>query len=228
MPSVHRGFDALWSWFCLRPRLHRYLSNFTLPYSASKSLSFLSQPDIVPTVTLCRTPAKKILQNCFIRSTPATSVPPSLPSIALRFSSFRRIETGSKDPPRLPKLHEFKDTPQGFVSPELVTPALYDELQHVSLKGDFIRTHVLVEALVKERGEEPNIQLYLALILANTSPQHGSPAEVGRLLDEMKNEGLGPDPAIYHAVLKVAHWRYHCDLCELTRATRSSPYIRIM
>ncbi|MCJ1429866.1 hypothetical protein MMC29_007781, partial [Sticta canariensis] len=192
------------------------------PTSISQQLHvtiFSLKPDIVP---LCHAPAKKnILQNGFIRNTPAPSVLPSPPSIALGFRSFRRVETGPKDPPRLPKLHEFKDTPQGYVSPELGTPALYDELQHVSLKGDFIRIHVLVEALVKERGEEPNIQLYLALILANTSTQHGSPAEVERILDEMENEGLGPNPAVYHAVLKVLaihpHYVMRKDILEHLR-----------
>lgn len=128
---------------------------------------------------------------------------PKLHEFKEKFRVFRLVKTGPKDPPHQPKLHEFKDTPQAYISPELGNPALYNELQHVALQGDFVRTHVLVEALVKERGEEPSVQLYLALILANTSTQYGSPAEVGRLLDEMDNEGLVPDSAIYHAVLRV-------------------------
>lgn len=83
------------------------------------------------------------------------------------------------------------------------TDALYRELEDASLKGDYLRVRILVEALVKERGEEPNLPLYLGLILANTSPQHGSPAEVKDLLEEMGAEGLIPDSSIYHATLKV-------------------------
>lgn len=195
MPPVCRDIDALCH--CVRPHLNR-VTSVTLSYRTSKSLSFFSQGDIVP---VSHPPAKKTQRKGFIRNTPG---PTFSPSSLVRFRSFRRVKTGPKDLPRQPKLHEFKDTQKGYVSPGLGISALYNELQHAALKGDFIRTHVLVEALVKERGEEPNIHLYLALILANTSTTHGSPAEVKRLLDEMENEGLVPDSAIYHAVLKVA------------------------
>lgn len=195
MPPVHRGIDVLWH--CLCPDFANF-TPITLSYRISKPLSLFSQGDIVPS---CHTPAKKNLrQKAFLGNKPCPYFPPSnFP----RFRSFRKVDTGPKDLPRQPKLHEFKDTHQGYVSPELRNVALYNELQDVSLKGDYIRTYVLVEVLVKERGEEPNIRLYLALILANTSAQHGSPAEVTRLLDEMESEGLVPDSAIYHAVLKV-------------------------
>lgn len=219
MPPVCRDIDALCH--CLRPHLSR-VTPVTLSYRTSKSLSFFSQGDIVP---VCHAPGKKTLRKGFIRNTPR---PTFSPSRFVRFRSIRRVETGPKDLPRQPKLHEFKDTQQGYVLPGLENSALYNELQHVALKGDFIRTHVLVETLVKERGEEPNINLYLALILANTSTQHGSPAEVKRLLDEMENEGLVPNSAIYHAVLKVARQQPIDAISLLTCAGRSLPYIHTM
>ncbi|SLM33839.1 Pentatricopeptide repeat [Lasallia pustulata] len=60
----------------------------------------------------------------------------------------------------------------------------------------------LLDVLIRERHEVPSPQLYLALILANTSP-HGSPEEVSKLLQEMEESGIILDSAMYHAILKV-------------------------
>lgn len=80
---------------------------------------------------------------------------------------------------------------------------LYDELNRQSSKIDFLRVYETVGELVRQHGEAPNRRLFLALILANTSAPHGSITEVLRLLQEMAENGIQPDSAVYHAVLKV-------------------------
>ena len=80
---------------------------------------------------------------------------------------------------------------------------VYAELKSWSRKADYLNVQALVEYLVKTRGERPNNRIYEALILANADALHGSPAEVGKILQEMGDEGLSPDSGTYHAVLKV-------------------------
>lgn len=80
---------------------------------------------------------------------------------------------------------------------------LYRELYRQGIRADFLKVYEIVGELVGRHGEAPNARLFLALILANTSSQHGSTTEVMRLLQEMADDGIEPDSATYHAVLKV-------------------------
>jgi len=61
----------------------------------------------------------------------------------------------------------------------------------------------LVRTLVKKNGQKPSQRLYLAIVLANADPDHGSPREVKALLQEMVDLGMNPDAAILHAALKA-------------------------
>ncbi|MCJ1288159.1 hypothetical protein MMC26_007514 [Xylographa opegraphella] len=81
--------------------------------------------------------------------------------------------------------------------------AVYEELRKASTKGNFERVQQIVQILVEGRGEAPNSRIYTALILANTSPHHGTAAGLDGLLEEMVRDGIMPDSATYHAVLKV-------------------------
>jgi hypothetical protein len=80
---------------------------------------------------------------------------------------------------------------------------LYHEVHRQDVTKDFLRIYEAVGELVGRHGEAPNSRMFLALILANTNPHHGSTTEVTRLLQEMIEEGIEPDSATYHAVLKV-------------------------
>ncbi len=86
---------------------------------------------------------------------------------------------------------------------ELTTKAAYEELRRAGYAGNYTRVQALITMIVRERGEKPSPRLYLSLLLANTNLQHGSPAEVTSLLQEMRDEGFAPDSATYHAALKV-------------------------
>ncbi len=61
----------------------------------------------------------------------------------------------------------------------------------------------LVEYLITERGEEPALVHYHALIRINADAEHGSAEAVERLLKEMKEEGIGADSGLYHAALQA-------------------------
>ena len=90
-----------------------------------------------------------------------------------------------------------------YIRPELSIQASYEELRRASRKANYQHVQQLVKLLVNQHKERPNQQLYLALILANADPEHGSPSEVEALLQEMVDVDLSPDAAIYHAALKV-------------------------
>ena len=80
---------------------------------------------------------------------------------------------------------------------------VYERLRKASIEGDYHRVQKVVRILVRERGEAPSARLYTALILANTHAEHGTVQQVEELLEEMVAEGVNPDSATYHAVLKV-------------------------
>lgn len=107
------------------------------------------------------------------------------------------------------------------------TPSIYDDLRRSAIKGDLLQVHAIVKEIVQNQGEEPNSRLFHALILANTDPRHGSPAEVRRLLEEMVREEIMPDSAIYHAVIKVGQWIAFQELYPLICNCRFLRYIPI-
>lgn len=86
---------------------------------------------------------------------------------------------------------------------DLDITSAYQELR--KLKRNYAQIQDLVKALVKDRGQKPNLRLYDALLLANTDNQYGSAGEVARILDEIAVEGLTPDSATYHAALRVRY-----------------------
>lgn len=180
MPQVQGGIDGLW--LCLRQAVSKYAAT---PLGSTSilfgwSLSHKSRW------------ASRLVPKCRPRNTSCFSA-----------STLRPIQLPRRVPVESPHGRELKNGAQELIVLGRGTDALYRELEYASLRGDYLRVRIIVEALVKERGEEPNLPLYLGLILANTNPQHGSPAEVKGLLEEMGAEGLIPDSSIYHATLKV-------------------------
>ena len=80
---------------------------------------------------------------------------------------------------------------------------LHEELLRRANAGDLAWTRHLVHLLVHERGEQPDIRHYYALIIANTDPALGSVEDVERLLQEMEQCEMTMDASMYHAILKV-------------------------
>ena len=114
-----------------------------------------------------------------------------------RTDSFGPRSRRKVGPYQLPRLA------QADAIPELSTEAAYGQLRLAAKQGDYVRAKDYITLLVGKRREKPTAHLYYAMILANTDPQYGSPNEVASLLQEMSKEGLRPDSAIYHAVIKV-------------------------
>lgn len=115
--------------------------------------------------------------------------------------SFRSILLSSSDTPAAKpatKHWSWNGTPiRGLTNGDA-----YEALRNASTTGNYEMVEALLDVLIRERHEVPSPQLYLALILANTSP-HGSPEEVSKLLQEMEESGIILDSAMYHAILKV-------------------------
>lgn len=86
---------------------------------------------------------------------------------------------------------------------ELAEEEIYEEMRRASTAGDYPRVREALRILIQDRGEKPNQRHYQALILANTSPEHGSAAEIVRILQEMEEEGITLDSASYHAILRA-------------------------
>jgi hypothetical protein len=79
----------------------------------------------------------------------------------------------------------------------------YEILHRSAVDGEYDRVHRLVQILVEERNERPNLKHYAALILAETHPHFGCPENIRRILEEMRTENMEPDSSIYHAALKA-------------------------
>lgn len=81
---------------------------------------------------------------------------------------------------------------------------LHDILRTVrDESGSYQKTINLVQYLLKNRGERPNVRHFDALIRANADAERGSAEEVEVLLREMDRQGIIGDSGLYHSVLMV-------------------------
>jgi hypothetical protein len=81
---------------------------------------------------------------------------------------------------------------------------LHDILRTVrDESGSYQKTINLVQYLIKNRGERPNVRHFDALIRANADAERGSAEEVEGLLKEMDKQGIIGDSSLYHSVLMV-------------------------
>ncbi|KAI8958473.1 hypothetical protein F5Y11DRAFT_336132 [Daldinia sp. FL1419] len=84
------------------------------------------------------------------------------------------------------------------------TNTIYAAIKELTRAEDtYWSTVRLVEYLVRERKEKPNVVLYESLIRANIDKNHGSAEIAGRLLKEMERLGIPTTPQIYQALLEV-------------------------
>lgn len=81
--------------------------------------------------------------------------------------------------------------------------------------GSYQKTIDLVQYLIRNRGERPNVRHFDALIRANADAERGSAEEVEGLLKEMDKQGIIGDSGLYHSVLMVCsfaalpQWRFN-------------------
>ena len=83
------------------------------------------------------------------------------------------------------------------------TPDLYELAHAAAAEGNSREAIQMVEYLVRDRRETPNLRLYSISILANVHPWEGSSRRVAGLLTEMDDEGLQMNVQICHDVLRV-------------------------
>ncbi|CAJ2501843.1 Uu.00g046960.m01.CDS01 [Anthostomella pinea] len=84
------------------------------------------------------------------------------------------------------------------------TTTIYAALQELpQVEGTYHSIVKLVEYLVQERDQKPNVRLYECLIRANIDKNHGSAEVAGRLLQEMILYKIAATPQIYQALLEV-------------------------
>lgn len=88
-------------------------------------------------------------------------------------------------------------------SDDAPTSELYSVLRKRAALGLTESVNTLVDFLVKERCEKPNVRLYAAQILVNVNSEEGSAARVAQILHEMSIEKIDVDTAICHDALKV-------------------------
>ena len=180
MHPIQRNFDGLWH--CLRPAFNSLvpIGNHQISLSGRK---FIQQNRSFFQCHINERERRGIRRRGFSRV--------NRPPISCRHLHNRSINYVYTDLEDKPKRQIYDDE------------RIYDDLRRSANKGDFLRVQTLVNEIVRNRGERPDAQIYLALILVNTSAEHGSPMEVRRLLEEMAAEEIVPDSTIYHAVLKV-------------------------
>lgn len=106
----------------------------------------------------------------------------------------------SRAPEKVRKPQEERDE---FDMEHEETRFLYGRLRSAAARGRTQQCLEIAEYLVKDRREQPNLQLYNALILSNVHQHWGAAWRVHDLLDEMRVDGMQPDVGTCHAVLKV-------------------------
>ncbi|SMR63115.1 unnamed protein product [Zymoseptoria tritici ST99CH_3D1] len=119
-------------------------------------------------------------------------VPPSSYSKAPAFQPVRERTKANASSATLPSNLHLEET-----------NVIYTRLQAFATDGQYEETRQVAEYLVRTRREQPNLQLYRALILSNIDSKKGAAWRVSEYLDEMAAEGLQMDVGICHAVLKV-------------------------
>ena len=189
MPSS-QIFDGLWH--CLCPS-----------FRPASTIAFTAQRIQCP--TFLRAPPKKIICR--------RAAPFRARSTAAEQHNDLRTSSGIEDIPQ-PKFLLFNLTwsqrpPEDAKSRTAAVlrvgndEQLHEELLRRANAGDLAWTRHLVHLLVHERGEQPDIRHYYALIIANTDPALGSVEDVEGLLQEMEHCEMALDASMYHAVLKV-------------------------
>lgn len=81
--------------------------------------------------------------------------------------------------------------------------SLYARMKAAAARGEVHQVREMVEHLIRDRREKPSVEHYDALIMSNVSADPGAAWRVHGLLEEMQHNGIPPETATCHAVLKV-------------------------
>ena len=195
------------------------------PWHYLYSIPHLAIRRNVHTAPVCRLHIST--RNCYLCPRSLIQNLAILPQIVRRTS--RRRYTGIRKSIQQKQGFNVSETHDQNFMRELNIGKAYQKLRQIALSGNYPQTQACVNILVRERGEKPNLRLYDALLLANADHEFGSVSEVVRILDEMAEEGINPDAATYHAILRVCYVLLSVidfsSLCPpgSSRASRLSP-----
>jgi hypothetical protein len=126
--------------------------------------------------------------------------------------TFSNLSTSNQPIPSGDEIAESKELDPSFQEPPLENPAwdkiplihLHDRLRSLTTaKNAYSEICQLVTYLIRNRGEQPALVHYDALIRANADAEVGSANVVKHLLLEMKTMSIGADSGLYHGVLQV-------------------------
>ncbi|KAL9095220.1 MAG: hypothetical protein Q9165_002476 [Trypethelium subeluteriae] len=177
--------DGLWQCLC--------------PQYSQRTLSLRRAPRIQP-----HTKQKRLLSNL-----QADYVPVRTPSNA----NSAPVHSDSTNPWEYRALNKEKAILRLRIGPsiragkekaiQLSTTELYDELRRAAAKGEYDKTHELINLLVRVSHEQPNLRIFSAKILVNIHSELGSALAVAETLKELRSENLQPDAGLCHDILKV-------------------------
>ena len=83
------------------------------------------------------------------------------------------------------------------------TEELYGELRAMAFRGQYGKTHSIIDILARVRHEPPNLRLFSAKILVNVDNTKGSAVAVAEILKELRSENFQLDSGICHDILRV-------------------------
>lgn len=191
--------DALWR--CLNPSIDaRFLAKaIELPFPPARSVCTSRCPGVCGNRhgDQIRAPhATRSLRELAAQQLTTDAAKQQLVGPSCRPQSVQTLNT-------IPELLESDAVPLSTL-PRLTTPVLYEALRTLrNHHGQGSKIRQLVEYLVTERGEQPNVFLYEALVTANWDTATGSAGELVDIMKEMRTAGLKPSPGFYHSALRV-------------------------
>ncbi|KAI9892849.1 MAG: hypothetical protein M1814_001008 [Vezdaea aestivalis] len=234
MPTPALVIDGLWKCLCpqFSARALRFNSTAKVVSKKKRWLPMSPSPDTTYDHLIQRppphrpAPVGRNVQNVFSAPKPEAiapnrpkQLPPSSKAEA-KEASYSPEERAERLEIRRRKIEEFafKDFQDDPDSPKLALMSdekLRQLLAYAGSHGWMPLTKSVIRILLRDRREPPALHHYMALIDCNASPAHGSAAEIGRLLTDMRRKGVAPSPKFYTTAFKAL--ATHPDYIQITQ-----------
>ncbi|KAF2201280.1 hypothetical protein GQ43DRAFT_394612 [Delitschia confertaspora ATCC 74209] len=113
------------------------------------------------------------------------------------------------NPPYLPgsrPLRAFNGSQSKNIEASLVhlsTPELYERLRAEAASGRHRDVMKIVKILLKDREQEPSLQMYSAILHSYVSAEDGTAGMIRKTLEEMRQEGIELDSRACHNILEA-------------------------
>lgn len=87
----------------------------------------------------------------------------------------------------------------------LPTPELYERLGLFSADGQCEAVDRVINILIRDRQQPPNLRMYSAILHSYANPEEGTAGKIRKILDDMEEDGIELDAGACHSVLKVGY-----------------------